>query len=122
MDNASRLTAAEAVEVARRASVPIYTIGFATVPRQLLRRGEVQTNLQVLGALSSETGGALFAVNDPDELKEAIARIHEELRYQYVIGYTPSRRVLDGAFRRVRLEPRKRGLEIRTRTGYYAVP
>lgn len=122
MDNASRLAIAEAAHLARQASVPIYTIGFAHIPKELLRKGEIQTNLQVLQVFSSETGGELFAVYDPDDLKEAAARIYEDLRYQYVIGYTPKRNVWDGAFRHVRLEPRKRGLEVRTRTGYFANP
>ena len=122
MDNASRLTAGDAVELARKASVPIYTIGFSTVPNELLRKGEVQTNLQVLEVYSAETGGTLFSVRDPDELKEAVATIYEELRYQYVIGFTPSPGVRDGGFRHVRLESSKRGLAVRTRTGYYANP
>lgn len=122
VDNASRLTTAQAAELARQASVPIYTIGFTTTPRELLRRGETVPRLQALATFSEETGGQLFQVHDPDDLKEAVARIAEELRYQYLIGYTPTRPALDGTYRRVRLESSKRGLEIRTRAGYYAAP
>ncbi len=122
LDNASRLTLLQAIELARKTSVPIYSIGFATVPRELMKRGEVQTNLEMLDLLSRETGGVFFEVRDPDDLKEAVARIGSELRYQYVIGYAPTREAWDGSYRRVRLEARRRGLEVRTRAGYYANP
>jgi Ca-activated chloride channel family protein len=122
MDNASRLSMPEAIELARKASVPIYTIGFSTLPKELLRKGEIQTTLQILQMYSAETGGTLFSVRDPDELKEAVAAIYEELRYQYVIGFTPSPDVKDGGFRHLRLVANKRGLAVRTRTGYYANP
>ncbi len=122
IDNASKLSTADAVQLARKASVPIYTIGFSTMPEELLRTGEVQTTLQVLQVYSAETGGMLFTVRDPDELKEAVAAIYEDLRYQYVIGFTPSPTVQNRGFRRLRVEPSKRGLVVRTRTGYYANP
>jgi hypothetical protein len=73
-----------------------------------------------LEVYSAETGGMLFAVRDPDELKDAVAAIYEDLRYQYVIGFEPISR--HGGFRHVRLEASKRGLTVRTRTGYYANP
>lgn len=122
VDNASRLTLDQAVDLARKASVPIYSIGFSSLPQGLLRESDERTNLEVLDKLSHETGGDLFVVHDPDELKEAVATVNEELRHQYVIGYKPSRTEWDGAFRRVRLETPKAKLIVRTRTGYYATP
>lgn len=122
IDNSSKLTAFDAVELARKASVPIYTIGFSTIPKELLEKDEVQTTLQVLEVYSAETGGMLFSVRDPDELKDAVAAIYEDLRYQYVIGFTPTRNPQARGFRRLRVQPNKRGLFVRTRTGYYANP
>ena len=122
VDNASRLGPDETVALARRASVPIYTIGFTYVPEGVLRRGETQTNLKVLERFAEETGGAMYPVRDPDDLKDAIARIVDELRYQYVIGYYPARDRWDGTYHRVRLEARHRGVEVRTRRGYFATP
>ena len=122
VDNASRLGIGDALALARSASVPIYTIGFSTMPDELLRKGDTATNLVVLSRFADETGASLFQVRDPDDLKEAAARIVEELRYQYVIGYLPVRTVWDGGYREVRLEARHRGFEVRTRKGYYADP
>jgi Ca-activated chloride channel family protein len=122
VDNVSRLTTEEAIDTARYSSVPIYTIGFSALPEYLISKGETVYNLRILRRFSGETGGALFVVHDPDELKEAVARIEEELRFQYLIGYYPTRRVWDGGFRKVDLRLRKNRLEVRTRSGYYATP
>ena len=69
-----------------------------------------------------ETGGRLFDIGDPDELKDAVLEIQHELRFQYVIGYHPMRQTWDGAFRRVKVELDRKGLQVRTRRGYYAEP
>jgi Ca-activated chloride channel homolog len=123
VDNASRMGLGQAVEAARRASVPIYTVGFSSLPRDLLSaKAELATNFSVLTRFSDETGGSLFAVHDPDELKEAVVRIDEEMRHQYLIGYVPSRTVWNGAYRRIQLATRKSRYQVRTRTGYYATP
>ncbi len=122
IDNASRLGSGETLTLARRASVPIYSIGFTFIPEEVLRRGEIQTNLKVLERFAEETGGTMYPVRDPDDLKDSIARIVEELRYQYVIGYYPVRTRWDGTYRQVRLEARHRGVEVRTRKGYFANP
>ena len=123
VDNASRTSLDQAIELARRASVPIYTVGFSSLPRDLLpMKEELATNFSVLTRFSDETGGSLFAVHDPDELKEAVVRIDEELRHQYLIGYVPSRTLWNGSYRRIQLVTRKSRYQVHTRTGYYATP
>lgn len=121
VDNYSQLSMWEAVKAARRVNVPVYSVGFLSVPEHSLPR-EARTNLYVLEQIAIETGGRLFKVHDPADLKEAIAAIESELRFQYVIGYYPTNRTADGKFRRVRLELANDRLEVRTRRGYYAVP
>lgn len=122
VDNASRLSVADAVASARTASVPIYVVGLSATHFEPTKRDPIPESLRVLQAYSTETGGMLFAVQDPDDLKEAAAQILEDLRHQYVIGYSPQATVWDGRFRHVRLEALRRGVEIRTRTGYFAIP
>jgi len=122
IDNASQLTVFEAVRLARSVNVPIYAVGLASFASSLLPDGSLPETHRVVQRFSEETGGALFAVHDPDDLKEAVIEIQDELRFQYLIGYRPSRTLWDGAFRRVRLETVKDGLSVRTRTGYYADP
>ncbi len=122
VDNRSRLTAEQAIEAARRVSVPIYSVGFASLVARSAGDGDVPFNLDVLRRFSEETGGRLFVVSETSELERAIAEIQEELQYQYLIGYYPTRTRWDGSFRRVQLETRNRRHTVRTRSGYYALP
>lgn len=122
IDNASELNVFEAIRLARSVNVPIYTIGLSTLANKLRPKGSESDTQRVLQRFSEETGGALFTVYDPDDLKEAVLEIQKELRFQYVIGYQPTRERWDGAFRRVKLEALRNGLVVRTRSGYYAKP
>jgi Ca-activated chloride channel family protein len=120
VDNFSQLGIADAVDIARRVSVPIYTIGFTSVSEELLPKDERGVDLSVLRYVSAETGGQLFPVQDPEELKEAVLVVDQELRHQYLIGYQPAWEQPDGRFHTLRLEAGKTKLRVRTRTGYYA--
>jgi len=120
VDNFSRMAPQEAVELARRVNVPIYSIGFLSVAPQLLRGDEPVLSVENMERFSDETGGRLFLVHDPDELKEAVLLLDNELRYQYVLGYSlhPSR--ADGEFHEIRVEVDSRRATVRARNGYIA--
>ena len=62
------------------------------------------------------SGGAAFAVSDFKALREAATQIVEELKHQYRLGYDPP----DGPphFRRVEVKATRRGVVVRTRSGY----
>jgi len=123
VDNASKLTIEQAVVTARRVEVPIYTIGFSTLPWENRREGDdLGLNMAVLQLFADETGGDGFPVQDPDELKEAVDRISTNLRYQYLIGYSPDQVTWDGRFRAIDLQARNGRYLVRTRKGYYANP
>jgi Ca-activated chloride channel family protein len=122
IDNASQLGLFDAIRLARSVNVPIYTIGFSSFVDHVLPKGSREESHLLLQRFSEETGGLLFTVNDPDDLKEAVLEIQDELRFQYLVGYSPSRSLWDGTFRRVKLDTVRDGLVVRTRTGYYANP
>jgi len=125
VDTRSRLSVDQAIAKARHAQVPIYTIGFTTLPDIVLRHSKDEKpdfNLTVLERFSNETGGKLHLVNDPDEWKEAVADVTEDLRFQYVLGYYPAREKWDGSFRRIQVETDRGRLVVRARNGYYALP
>jgi Ca-activated chloride channel family protein len=119
VDNFSRLDTRQSVELARRVNVPIYTIGFLSVEERMLPQDGEASGLDNLRRFSAETGGRLFAVHDPDELKEAMTSLDSELRFQYLIGYYPKNSAGDKAFRSIQLEVGNRGVEVHTRSGYY---
>ena len=123
VDNASRLTANEALQTARSIEVPIYTVGFSTLPWEDEKKAaQLGINMSVLRLFADETGGEIFVVRDPDEMKESVARISSEMRYQYLIGYNPGIANWDGKFRYVELVARNGRYAVRTRKGYYANP
>jgi hypothetical protein len=68
----------------------------------------------------NETGGSLFEVTGKVSLDEIYSRIQEELRSQYVIGYTPPRADASQVFRSISLRARDKNLKVNCRTGYYA--
>jgi Ca-activated chloride channel family protein len=123
VDNASKLTLEQSIVTARKVEVPIFTVGFSSLPWEDRKQAkDLGFNMAVLQLFADETGGALFVVQDPDELKEAVARISTDLRHQYLIGYTPGLAHWDGSFRSVQLQARNGRYVVRTRKGYYANP
>lgn len=120
-DNASHLDTFRAVTLARSVSVPIYTIGFSSLTSGVLPRGQTPKGLLAMARFSEETGGNLFVVHDPSDLKEAVLRIQSELRTQYIVTYRPTRQHWDGTFRRVKLTAGQKRV-VHTRSGYYALP
>jgi len=124
VDNASRLSAHEAITTARRVEVPIFTIGFTTLPWEDTKKKakDLGTNMAILQLFAEQTGGDTFVVQDPDELKEAVDHISTNLRHQYLIGYSPGLTSWDGRFRAVELQAMNGRYVVRTRKGYYANP
>jgi Ca-activated chloride channel family protein len=120
-DNRSRYTEGELSRAVRESEVQIFSIGIFDhyAPTEEEQNGPV-----LLKGISEATGGRLFQVLDLQDLADIAERISEELRDEYVIGYTPSDRKRDGSWRKlkVRLLPPP-GLPVLTahnREGYYA--
>jgi VWFA-related protein len=129
LDNASKLSLFEGMSAARRADVPIYAIGFASSTADKSDKPgleppppEAGTNAEILKMIANETGGNFFWIDDPDDLKEAIRSIEEDLRSEYVLGYTPPRTACDGSFRHIDLKISKDRYRLRTRKGYVSGP
>lgn len=70
--------------------------------------------------LTRKTGGRTISVASPNTLREAFARIREELRNQYLLGYYPRHKRELGKFRRIRIKLGLAGASVRARSGYYA--
>ena len=66
-----------------------------------------------LGSLKrslAPTGGRSFAARDPKKLTFSTAElISSEIRHEYVLGYVPSNRQMDGGFHRVHLNVSRHG-------------
>lgn len=129
-DNLSQHTRSEAIEMAQRMSVVIYTISTSTQWIQLSqtdpdkmanRKSHLTEGDQILQSLADETGGRAFFPYHVDDLDQSFQDIGDELRNQYSIAYIPSNYVLDGRYHRIRIEvPDHKGYQVRARRGYFA--
>jgi VWFA-related protein len=74
-----------------------------------------------LSELAEVTGGARFdAAGNLSDLGEAFAKIAEEMRSLYTLGYVPSNSERDGKFRKIKVEVDIDKGRVRTRQGYYS--
>ncbi len=70
-------------------------------------------------SLASDSGG--FTVRNTNDFARGIARIANESRAYYLIGYNPTDQRRDGRFRKIEVKlVGKKGLKVRARKGYYA--
>jgi len=131
-DNLSLRTRSEAIELAQRTSVVIYTISTSTQwvsleetnPNKTSdRKYHLTDGDKILQDLAEETGGRSFFPYHVDDLDQSFQDIGDELRNQYSIAYQPANYVLDGRYHKIRVEvPEHKGYQVRARRGYYARP
>jgi VWFA-related protein len=129
-DNLSTRTKADAIEMAQRASVVIYTISTSTQwialsqtdPDKLVnRKNHLTEGDQILQSLADETGGRAFYPYHVDDLDQSFQDIGDELRNEYSIAYIPTNYAGDGRYHRIRIEaPDHKGYQVRARRGYFA--
>jgi VWFA-related protein len=73
-----------------------------------------------LGTLAKETGG--FLVNNTNDLASAFQRIDADRKFHYLLTYTSTNTAMDGGYRRIAVKVKRRGADVRARSGYVAVP
>ena len=113
-DNQSHVTREEAIEMAQRAEVIVYTISTNL-------SGAGHHGDKILERIADATGGRAYVPFQITEVANAFAAIQEELRSQYAISYKPADFLADGRYRSVEILPvGEKGLRVRSRRGYYA--
>lgn len=73
---------------------------------------------EYLEKLAEMSGGIVERADELVDLRGAFARIAEELRHQYLIGYYPSDDSKVREDRRIKVEVRKDGVKVRARPSY----
>ncbi|MES1257359.1 MAG: VWA domain-containing protein [Acidobacteriota bacterium] len=120
-DQGSTETEKAAIEAAQKADAIIY--GILYVDRQFYGAfGGGYGGASVLKHMSEETGGHLFEVDRKNSLDNIFQQIQEEMRTQYLIGYTPTNPKKDGSYRKIDLRAKTKDLKVQVRKGYYAMP
>ena len=112
-DNQSRVTREEAVEMAQRAEVIIYTISTNTSGLKL--RGD-----KVLERFAEATGGRAFFPFKISDVANAFSEIQDELRSQYAVSYVPADFTKDGHYRSIDIVADNKKYKVRARKGYYS--
>jgi VWFA-related protein len=112
-DNLSHVTREEAIDMAERAEVIVYTI--STNISGMKGKGD-----KVLERIADATGGRAFFPFQMRDVSDAFLSIQEELRSQYAMAYKPANFVADGRYRTIEILAQEKGLKVRTRKGYYA--
>jgi len=118
-DRGSKVELKQALEAAQRSDVIVYSI--AVIDRSYYW-GQVMGfgGDSVLRKYAEETGGRVIEVRNARDTSAAFQGIADELRTQYLLGYTPANTRHDGSFRKIRVRVHDRDYKVQARRGYYA--
>jgi VWFA-related protein len=113
-DNQSRYTRDQALEMAQKGDVVIYTIS--------TNRSHVPTDGdKIMKYYAAETGGVPFFPFEAADLSQDFTNVANELRHQYNVYYRPDPLVADGRYHPVSVRVRgRKDLIVHARRGYYA--
>jgi Ca-activated chloride channel homolog len=124
IDTSSQRKAFDVIARSRALDVPIYAVSVISplddpASKQFLGNrsaGVAAQGASVLSRYATLSGGAAFAVSDFAGLRRAADQIANELKTQYRLGYDPP--VGPSRFRRVQVKTTRKGVVVRTRSGY----
>jgi VWFA-related protein len=113
IDTFSKITFDKTRKSLQESGVPIYAIGLLQALREYAdARGQMSSLARMdflqadngLRTFSKETGGQAFFPRFEGEFPSIFQTIHQALRNQYVITYSPTNKAHDGAFRKIKVE------------------
>jgi Ca-activated chloride channel family protein len=122
-DNCSRLTPRQVKTDVLESDLQTYAIGIFDDDSTKKRTREEQNGPGLLDDLAEETGGRHYRVDNLEQLASVAARISNDLRNEYLIGYSSANPERDGKYRKVKVNVDAAGeAKLRTyyRRGYYA--
>jgi Ca-activated chloride channel family protein len=116
-DTFSRISQAELMRLVHSSAVTIYPIMFTG--KSLNPDSAAQAKV-LMRELAERTGGRIFAVTQAGDLPDIYRAIVEDLEGQYVLGFVSSDVRQDGAYRKLKVEVKRKDVRLRHREGYYA--
>jgi Ca-activated chloride channel homolog len=117
-DNSSSHNMMTAIETAQGENVVVYTIRYTDKEHgKLTSRNKY--GISVMDRVARETGGAHIDAETTDA-HVYFRQIAEELRTSYELGYYPTDPLKDDSFRKIAIKPRREGLKVRAKTGYFS--
>jgi Ca-activated chloride channel family protein len=117
-DNSSSHNMMTAIETAQSENVIVYTIRYTDKEHgKLTARNKY--GISVMDRVARETGGAHIDAETTDA-HTYFRQIAEELRTSYELGYYPTDPLKDDSFRKIVIKPKREGIKIRAKTGYFS--
>jgi Ca-activated chloride channel homolog len=125
VDTSSQKSVDEVIANSRALDVPIYSISVLSPLDDPQAEGFVRASAAqpaatsgaaVLARYAKLSGGASYTVSEFRALKQAAEQIAGELKHQYRLGYDPPEG--PARFRRVEVRTTRKGVFVRTRSGY----
>jgi len=112
-DNASRRKLDDLLDISRRSSATVYTIG-------IYDENDPDRNPRVLRKIAESSGGRAYFPKSLANLDEVWQDIANEIRSQYTIGYVPGKNTGGASYRSVKIIATQSGksLNVTTREGY----
>ena len=112
----------QALEQAQRAAAMVYSIIIVPVAADA---GRNEGGEHALIQMAADTGGKFYYAEDAKQLEPAFAKVSDDLRTQYVLGYyAPEQGVGGGEYRAIKVRMKDASLQekykLRYRTGYYS--
>jgi Ca-activated chloride channel family protein len=107
VDRYSGTTAAEIVDLARRTNVLMYPIALG------------RERPAIFAELATVSGGRSFHAADERQLQTTLSTIGRELRFQYLLGYSPARPTAEqSVWHAIQVSVRRPDVRVRARDGY----
>jgi Ca-activated chloride channel homolog len=103
-DNRSRYTFREIKADLSESDVQLYTVGIFDSDSSHKLSAEEKAGPGVLAQLSDDSGGVFFPVDNINDLPTVSAQIGNQLRNQYLLGFSPAELIRDGKFHKVRVD------------------
>jgi len=126
IENDSQYSHEQAIEIARRVDIPIYTIAYKIpLSAQFLKKYKHSPALTPsniiysLDRFSKATGGEAYFINTVNEMRSAFRQIKKELSHYYILGYT-SHTNTGQEYRKIKVTTSSKRHKVRTREGYYS--
>ena len=117
-DQGSQETLNQALEAAQKSNCIIYAIDI--VDRSFYGMANVGfRGGSVLRKLCEQTGGNVIKVKRIKNTSQAFQEIADELRTQYLLGYSPSNSRHDSGFRKIKVRVLHGNYKVQARSGYY---
>ena len=127
-ENSSRTPLSQLVKTRRQSETQVFAFNVVSPDTRTVGPGGADgpfpatpARVEVLPNIIGDSGGFDYQVVAGGAAAALAQAFVDDLRFQYTLGYSPIR-PLDGKYRRVKVEVRKRGFRIRHRGGYLALP